>query len=384
MYLWTTYPVFWGVNHIYECEQQRSKEGQSPNSLLRELVAALERTGSFGFCGAGRVLSTYVMDPLLLSMGIKETGFPCLSDMVKINTAAKEKISIAASKWPRDVDGIPRFASKRVVIYNYSQSTYDVSAFWSTGLFMGINSSRGLKDLPREWLIGQDNIVLMFMNISTLLYFCSWAGVQLCCVQSYGPAYAINIVVLFMNISTTCLLSQGPLLLILILGLADSWQWILPYLSSTLFPNASLNISWMVSMCSPPLQHHCQKRSRLRSLLQHMQLMLWRKMRFMQLRKASRDSSMKTSPRQIEMNVDGWIDKVPNSRSSWRPLTPLTTLRVPQSNCFWSSAHQWMRFKPSWRICPELMCMNGWGAFMGWCHLGTPMLHLQAGVLAPL
>lgn len=129
MYLWTTYPVFWGVNHIYECEQQRSKEGQSPNSLLRELVAALERTGSFGFCGAGRVLSTYVMDPLLLSMGIKETGFPCLSDMVKINTAAKEKISIAASKWPRDVDGIPRFASKRVVIYNYSQSTYDVSAF---------------------------------------------------------------------------------------------------------------------------------------------------------------------------------------------------------------------------------------------------------------
>jgi hypothetical protein len=97
-------------------------------------VAALERAGSFGFCGAGKVLSIHTMDPLLLSIGIKETGFPCLSRMTEFNAQADEKITINASQWPRDADGIPRFASKRVVLFNYSQGTYDVSAFITMAL----------------------------------------------------------------------------------------------------------------------------------------------------------------------------------------------------------------------------------------------------------
>ena len=73
------------------------------------------------------MLSTYMMDPLLLSIGIKETGFPCLSDMVSIHLEHLEKIEIDASKWPQDADGVPRFASKHVVLYHYSHSTYEVS-----------------------------------------------------------------------------------------------------------------------------------------------------------------------------------------------------------------------------------------------------------------
>ncbi|KAF8310814.1 uncharacterized protein EI90DRAFT_3139120 [Cantharellus anzutake] len=125
VYLWTTYPLFWAVDHIYQCDKAQRSQGHKPDPLLRELVAALERAGSFGFCGAGKVLSTQTMDPLLLSIGIKETGFPCLSEMIGFNAEADEKIRINASQWPCDADGIPRFASKRVVLFHYSQGTYD-------------------------------------------------------------------------------------------------------------------------------------------------------------------------------------------------------------------------------------------------------------------
>jgi hypothetical protein len=76
------------------------------------------------------------MDPLLLSLGIKETGFPCLSDMVGIYPERLEKMDINASRWPKDADGVPRFASKHVVLYNYSQATYDASVYFSV-CFMG-------------------------------------------------------------------------------------------------------------------------------------------------------------------------------------------------------------------------------------------------------
>ncbi|KAF8322397.1 uncharacterized protein EI90DRAFT_3020067 [Cantharellus anzutake] len=124
-YLWTTYPLFWAIDHIYQSEVRCKKEGCPANLLLQELLSALERAGSFGFCGAGRVLSTYAMNPLLLSVGIKETGFPCLSDMVGIHFERMEKIDVDASRWPKDAAGVPRFASKHVVLYNYSQATYD-------------------------------------------------------------------------------------------------------------------------------------------------------------------------------------------------------------------------------------------------------------------
>ncbi|KAF8342353.1 uncharacterized protein EI90DRAFT_3011842 [Cantharellus anzutake] len=125
LYLWATYPVFWGIEQIYHMEQRRKSENHRPDQISRELLAALERAGSFGFCGAGKVLSTFVMDPLLLSLGIKETGFPSLSKIVHLSPDARDTITVEADKWPRDADGVPRFASKRVVVYNYSLSTFD-------------------------------------------------------------------------------------------------------------------------------------------------------------------------------------------------------------------------------------------------------------------
>jgi hypothetical protein len=95
------------------------------------------------------------MDPLLLSVGIKETGFPSLSEIVSIHPERMEKIEVDASKWPRDPDGVPRFASKRVVLYHYSQSTYEVSVHISLQLVIGDWQGHGrfsahehLYDLP--------------------------------------------------------------------------------------------------------------------------------------------------------------------------------------------------------------------------------------------
>ncbi|KAF8312292.1 uncharacterized protein EI90DRAFT_3137554 [Cantharellus anzutake] len=190
-YLWTTYPLFWAIDHIYQSEVQRKREGRPANLLLRELLSALERAGSFGFCGAGRVLSTYVMDPLLLSVGIKETGFPCLSDMVGIHLERMEKIDVDASRWPKDAAGVPRFASKRVVLYNYSQATYDrmKATCFIEHIRLGLHTTEHLPtSLPREEKILQSLASYVVETLETDALYEIEKGIKKSLNASYATA----------------------------------------------------------------------------------------------------------------------------------------------------------------------------------------------------
>src|SRR6266446_1453863 len=103
-----------------------------PDQLLRELLACLEHAGSFGFCGSGKVLTTSTMEPLLLSAGIKQTGFPSLCNAVIFLLGMDhQSISALPGWWPKEDSGDIYFASRWTITWTYGQPLWNVSWYYS-------------------------------------------------------------------------------------------------------------------------------------------------------------------------------------------------------------------------------------------------------------
>jgi len=113
------------------------------DQYLRELIACLERAGSFGFCGSGKVLTTTSMGPLLLSAGIKQTGFPSLNHhIVILRPQQSSSISVLPERWPKEDDGDLYFASQRTIIWTYGKTLWNVGWFfycWALHIYISDN-----------------------------------------------------------------------------------------------------------------------------------------------------------------------------------------------------------------------------------------------------
>ncbi|KAF8324678.1 uncharacterized protein EI90DRAFT_3129643 [Cantharellus anzutake] len=123
------------------------KEAIDPYHL--EVIASLERAIAFGHSGSGKVLSTSLMDPLWLSLGLGTTGFPSLNlDIIRFEPHAANglvPLTIFSEGWPwtqrQSVAG-PAFASKRSWIFNYGRPNWEM--YW-LDLYI-----RFIKDTYRE------------------------------------------------------------------------------------------------------------------------------------------------------------------------------------------------------------------------------------------
>ena len=122
--------MFWGLT------QKAIRDGTHLDPFELELIACLERALSFAHCGSGKVLSTSLMNPLWLSLGIARTGFPSFNTHILRlyyhNVDQSKPIRVVYTAWPRlglssDVNASPAFASKRSWIANYGRPNWEVS-----------------------------------------------------------------------------------------------------------------------------------------------------------------------------------------------------------------------------------------------------------------
>jgi hypothetical protein len=101
MFDWVTYPIRAILTIAWE-GIQNSKDTPSPYTV--ETIAALERTLAYAYTGSAKVISRAVMEPLFLSRGLLETGFPTLNQAiiaVRIeNITHVPRLAVAAQSWP--------------------------------------------------------------------------------------------------------------------------------------------------------------------------------------------------------------------------------------------------------------------------------------------
>ena len=122
--------MFWGLT------RKAIQDGTQLDPFDLELIACLERALSFAHCGSGKVLSTSLMNPLWISLGIARTGFPSFNRRILRpyyqNIDQSKPISVIYTAWPRlgqssGANAGPAFASKRSWIANYGRPNWEVS-----------------------------------------------------------------------------------------------------------------------------------------------------------------------------------------------------------------------------------------------------------------
>ncbi|KAF8312610.1 uncharacterized protein EI90DRAFT_3022931 [Cantharellus anzutake] len=133
IYQWTTFGFTHLLQRYWLHVNQLIQEKKSIDPYHLEVIASLERAVAFAHSGSGKVLSTSLMDPLWLSLGLGTTGFPSLNpEIMRFEPHAPNgmvPLTIFSEAWPRNKrqsNPGPAFSSKRSWIFNYGRPNWEM------------------------------------------------------------------------------------------------------------------------------------------------------------------------------------------------------------------------------------------------------------------
>jgi hypothetical protein len=128
IYSWATYALTNFIKRIYLCERERMKTQNMVNAQNVELCAVLERALNYMHTGNVKVIATSVMNPMWIGQALLEDGLPCLNPSIVRFFSQTWELSAMEMK-PTYSAGVPNTAAKRVILYNYNATVYNVSIF---------------------------------------------------------------------------------------------------------------------------------------------------------------------------------------------------------------------------------------------------------------
>jgi hypothetical protein len=128
IYSWATYALTNFIKRIYLCERERMKTTNMVNAQNVELCAVLERALNYMHTGNVKVIATSVMNPMWIGNALLEDGLPCLNPSILRFFSRTWELSATEMK-PTYSAGVPNSAAKRVILYNYNATVYNVRTF---------------------------------------------------------------------------------------------------------------------------------------------------------------------------------------------------------------------------------------------------------------
>lgn len=83
---WVTYPITYMLEMAWKSVGVSNQLKKPPSPYVVESIAALEHTLVYAFTGSAKVLSKGVMEPLMISWGLIDQGFPTVLNVISLKT----------------------------------------------------------------------------------------------------------------------------------------------------------------------------------------------------------------------------------------------------------------------------------------------------------